>query len=157
MLSITLSLLQRSSPDISSGLPCFIVLVVLVIILVVVHNEGKKAEQARQEAYEAYQKSLARLKSNPINADLRQQALNLGRKYSNLTRDKKGVTVYDEVALMNDINAACAGAASMARPQQGLMSQTIEERLAKLSELKSKGLISEQEYTSRRQRILDEV
>jgi hypothetical protein len=35
--------------------------------------------------------------------------------------------------------------------------QSIEQRLVRLSELKSKGLISEQEYSSRREKILDEI
>lgn len=35
--------------------------------------------------------------------------------------------------------------------------QSIEQRLARLAELKSKDLISEQEYASRREKILDEI
>jgi hypothetical protein len=35
--------------------------------------------------------------------------------------------------------------------------QTIELRLAKLTELKVKGLIDDDEYAARRERILDEV
>ncbi len=35
--------------------------------------------------------------------------------------------------------------------------QSIEQRLERLADLKSKGLISEQEYTSRREKILDEI
>jgi hypothetical protein len=97
------------------------------------------------------------LKSDPVNAELRQYALHLGRTYSNLTRNKKGVTVFDEVALMNDINAVCAGATSIAKSHGDREAISIEDRLTRLSELKSKGLISEQEYDSRRQGILDEV
>jgi|GEM_PF-5300986 len=35
--------------------------------------------------------------------------------------------------------------------------QSIEQRLERLADLKSKGLISEQEYTARREKILDEI
>ena len=80
----------------------------------------------------------------------------MGRTYSNLTRNKQGVTIYDEVALSNDINAACAGAATLVSNKQ-TESQIIESRLQKLAELKSKGLIDEQEYAARRAKILDEV
>ena len=42
--------------------------------------------------------------------------LSLGRAYSNPTRDKKGVSLFDEVALSNDIGAACAAAAAAHMP-----------------------------------------
>jgi hypothetical protein len=56
---------------------------------------------------------------------------------------------------MNDINAA-SGASPAHSPKREI-SQTLEERLAKLSELKGKNLLSEQEYNERRQKILDEI
>jgi hypothetical protein len=87
---------------------------------------------------------LQRLKAEPNNPERRQEALRLGRAYSNLTRNKKGVTVYDEVALKNDIDAACAGAARVQNP-------SIEERLAKLKQLLTAGHISDDEYHRRRE------
>jgi hypothetical protein len=51
--------------------------------------------------------SLKDLKKDPANSDLRQKTLALGRAYSNLARDSKGQTIFDEVALLNDLNAAC--------------------------------------------------
>jgi len=46
-------------------------------------------------------------------------------------------------------------------PQKGnanvTAKQTVEERLEKLTELKNKNLVSEQEYHESRQSILDEV
>lgn len=107
-------------------------------------------QQQLADALAAYQASLAQLKSEPNNAELRQQALQLGRAYSNLTRNKEGVTLFDEVALKNDIDAACAGAVSV----QG---RSVEERLAKLQQLLSSGHINKEEYARRRQSILDEV
>ncbi len=41
--------------------------------------------------------------------------------------------------------------------QKTEISQTLEERFAKLSELKEKNLINEQEYEIRREKILDEI
>jgi Short C-terminal domain len=101
-------------------------------------------------AQRAYKESLAKLKSDPNNPALRQRVLRLGRAYSMLTRDDKNVTIYDEAALKNDIDAACAGAVSV-------QNRSIEERLAKLQRLLQDGHISEEEYSRRRQRILDEV
>lgn len=144
------------------GVILFIVLIVVVVVKAS-SEQAKRLKAIRDEeirqlnaAKNAYFDALRRLKANPTSADLRESTLQLGRKYSNLTRNKGGVTVYDEVALSNDINAACAGAATLVdnRPTQ---SQTIESRLRKLGELKSQGLIDEQEYAARREKILDEV
>jgi hypothetical protein len=113
----------------------------------------EKQKQQLAEAQEKYYESLEKLKSEPTNADLKQNTLQLGREYSEATRQFEGdgrITIYDEIALMNDINAACAAAGAMS-------SQTIEERLSKLSELKEKNLISEQEYEEKRLKILDEI
>ena len=137
---------------------CLGFFVLLIIVLIIAYRQQKKAEEERETARQEYLRSLNRLKSDPTNPNLRQRTLELGRVYSNLTRDKKGVTVFDEVALMNDINAACAGAAAISRSQaRETMKQTIEERLTRLTELRAKGLISDQEYSTRRQRILDDI
>jgi hypothetical protein len=69
------------------------------------------------------------------------------------------VTVFDEVALSNDISAATAGA-SVSTPTPAAAAPTkssIEERLQSLEGLRSKGLINETEYTERRNRLLDDV
>ena len=147
----------QSGNDSSGLLGCGFIIVVIIIIIVINNNQRAKA---LENAKVAYQTSLAQLKRNPTSADLRQRTLELGRIYSNLTRDKKGVTIFDEIALMNDINAACAGATSVSSPPRTVAAQprqTIEERLARLSELKAKGLIDDAEYDARRQKILDEV
>ena len=125
----------------------------------IIANTKQEAEnKAKREFYENtrnnYFNSLNELKSNPTNADVKQHTLHYGREYSALTRKYQGqdktVTIYDEMALMNDINAACAGATV-------IHSQSIEERLSKLFELKDKNLISEQEYQQKRHKILDEI
>lgn len=105
-----------------------------------------------------YQKALQNLKSNPTNANLRLITLELGRIYSNLTREETGVTIFDEIALMNDINAACAGATVLSNSIQCVaISRTIEQRLNNLKELKEKEVINETEYNSKRQKILDDI
>jgi hypothetical protein len=134
-------------------LGCAIFLVLMVIGVIAAANA---ANAAKEKARAAYQESLAQLKLDPSNPSLRQETLRLGREYSNLTRDKKGVTVFDEVALSNDINAACAGA-TVPRPAPAALAGSIEERLQKLSSLKAQGLVSDAEYEESRRRILSEV
>jgi hypothetical protein len=95
---------------------CFVVLVVLAAIPIVISiSNSNDRERARKECEVArvdYEAALARLKLDPIDATLRQETLRLGRIYSNLSRHRTGVTVFDEIALMNDINAACAAASA---------------------------------------------
>jgi hypothetical protein len=111
---------------------------------------------ASAEASANYYASLALLKAHPASADLRERTLDLGRIYSNLTRNNAGLTVFDEVALMNDINAACANVAVASAPNSPV-GLNIEERLAKLTELRTKQLIDDSEYQARRQKILDAI
>lgn len=130
----------------------------VILIMVLIANEMKKTEKQREQAKINYDDSLRMLKTNPTSADLRQKTLELGRQYSNLTRRKSGVAIFDEVALMNDINAACAGATVSHSPESSPPSkQPIEQRLRKLVDLKDKGLLTEQEYEFRKSKILDEV
>jgi hypothetical protein len=67
---------------------------------------------ALAQAKKAYFAALERLKRDPHNPDLREEALARGRAYAGVSKGlaSAGVTVFDEVALMNDINAACARA-----------------------------------------------
>ncbi|CAG0935132.1 hypothetical protein TFLX_03964 [Thermoflexales bacterium] len=137
---------------------CLLILGVAFVIWIIVRmQQAQQREQARQ----AYLAALEELKAAPTNPDLKQKTLSLGRIYSNLTRNKNGVTLFDEVALMNDINAATAGATTVARaPQSVAVAATptsVEDRLAKLSELKAKGLVDDAEYAAKRQKILDEM
>lgn len=163
--------------DDGSGSVCCIVGIVLAVCFIVItvsavissNQAAEKAIKDRKDAESAYKNSLARLKADPTNSDLRQKTLELGRYYSNLARDSKGVTIFDEMALMNDINAVCGGTTSItgtttsAPPPVSTPAPTpttslsVEDRLAKLSDLKAKGLIDEQEYDTRRKKILDEI
>lgn len=120
---------------------------------------GKQRKQALEEARQSYLQSLSELKRLPTDADLKQRTLALGRAYSNLTREKKGNTVFDEVALMNDINAACAGATAGWKGDvvTPTAAESAEARLRTLLALKDKGLIQHAEYEKRRAEILASV
>ena len=108
-----------------------------------------------RSASDAYQSHLAELRANPASADLKTRTLAAGRHYAALTRDGIGTTVFDEVALANDIQAACAGATSIAAKETSTLS--IEERLQRLEEFRIRNLISDEEYQVRRNKILDEL
>jgi hypothetical protein len=138
--------------------------IVVGLIFLVLRQERLRQEDIRKRvqalyyAEDLYKDSLETLKNNPSDANRKQKCLQLGRELADLSRRYQGisgVTIFDEMALMNDINAACAGALSPSKKTE--TSQTLEERLAKLSELKGKNLLSEQEYNERRQKILDEI
>ena len=148
---------------------------IIIVVFVIAIAWGIFVANVKEKSRVAYQQCLARLKQDPTNANLRQQTLQLGRNYSALTRNGKGVALFDEVALMNDINAATAGAANIVnqqyqqpqyaqpqyqQPQQAVMTApqpTIEDRLARLDQLKGQGVITEDEYISKRQQILSEI
>lgn len=132
---------------------------VLVLVVSVALRYFKQSDLDYARA--VYQKSLSELKCMPTNADLRQKTLALGRVYSHLTRDKKGLTTFDEVALSNDISAACAAAGiiSVQEPivTAELPTSSIEARLRTLVELKNKKLIDSAEYDKRRVEILSSI
>jgi len=134
-----------------------VVVPLLVLFVVAIARMGRQNDTRRAlaEAHTAYQDALKALKANPTGSDLRQRALTLGRAYANLTRDKKGVTVYDEMAVMNDLSAATAGATTAVTPP--VATSSVEDRLKALDALRAKGVVSEQEFTARRQKILDEL
>jgi len=132
------------------GLLGLIVIGFVIWILV----ENKESKGRLREAKAAYERSLARLKEDPGNPDLKQKTLGLGRVYSNLTRENKGVTIYDEVALSNDISAACA---AVYVPPSNAVTFSPEDRLAKLANMRSQGLVDEEEYQAQRRRILSEL
>jgi hypothetical protein len=128
---------------------------VIVGIVVTVH-----AQLAARKAYEA---SLERLRRDPTNSGLRQETLALGRKYANMVRNFKGVTVFDEVALMIDLNAAAGGTMALAQSDVRTTARvedtqpSIEQRLQRLFELHKKGLITEEEFASRREPLFGEL
>jgi hypothetical protein len=114
-------------------------------------------QKAKDDARGRYEAALGRLKSEPSSPDQRQITLELGRAYSNLIRDKKGNTVFDEVALMNDINAACAAVQVPATSPKSAASHSAEERLRNLQDLLTKGLIDDAEYAASRKEILQQI
>lgn len=83
-----------------------IVILILVVSLFALVGSVVSKETARKK----YAESLELLRAEPTSPRLRQESLALGRRYSRLTRNGQGVSLYDEMAIKNDIDAACAGA-----------------------------------------------
>ena len=134
----------------------------LALLIFIVQSSARSnrlaAERAAKElrdAHDTYKACLAELKRNPTDPNLRERTLEWGRHYSNLTRQRQGVTIFDELALSNDIAAACAGAVTA--PLGVQPSGALEERLQRLSDLRSSGVITDAEYRERRSELLREV
>ncbi|MEZ0327215.1 MAG: SHOCT domain-containing protein [Fimbriimonas sp.] len=122
------------------------------------NEAAKERAQTLESAKAAYEESLRYLRERPTDPTMRAQALDFGRRYSNLTRSHSGVTVYDEVAIKNDIDAACAGTVQAAAPEQlehpgGRMA----ERLQELQRLLDAGLITREEHEAARAKVLSEL
>jgi len=133
------------------GLLGLIIMGFMIWVLIELRKEKREHLAATQAAYEH---NLARLKEDPTNPELKRRTVTLGRAYSSLTRNKQGVAVYDEVALSNDISSACA---AVSVPPSSAATSSPEDRLSKLSDLRSRGLVSEEEYQAQRKRILSEL
>ena len=131
----------------------------LIAIIISLSNAQKKRIA---DALAAYHASLEKLTDDPTNPILRKATLEFGRAYSNISRNNNGVALFDEVALMNDINAACGGTTAISNSgnpptppiDAGL---SIQDRLTKLRQLKEQGFVSELEYETKRQKLINEV
>ncbi len=111
-------------------------------------------EEKTNAARVSYQSALARLKTDPTNANLKQHALQEGRTYATWTREQKAVTIFDEMALSNDISAATAGATVAINSAP---TTSVEDRLKTLEGLRAKGVVTDTEYAQKRQKLLDEM
>jgi uncharacterized membrane protein len=140
---------------------CLIVLVIVVVPSYFIWNGGRQrtlaSEKHLTDAHAAYQDALAKLKLDPSNAELKQHTLALGRYYSTLTRKQNAVTVYDELILMNDINAATTGVTAGVTAAANHVALSTKARLCELDDLRAAGLITENEYTERRRAILEQI
>ncbi len=124
------------------------------LVVSIVAALAKSTEQGASK--QAYLESLEKLKGDPTNADLRQETLRLGRLYSNSMRDDKGHTVFDELAVMNDISAATASAI-VTRDTASATASSPSAKLKHLQELLDQKLITEDEFRQRRERVLQDL
>ena len=128
-----------------------------ILLIFVIFGSAAGKRSAMEKARAAYQEALDDLKRHPADPNKKQHALTLGRTYSNLTRNKQGVTIFDEMALMNDLNAATAHAHQAVSASAPAAGSSPADRLRKLDELKAQGLINDEEHAARRTKILEEI
>ena len=134
----------------------------LVALLWTVQSDRESKAKPAREAQENYHKALEYLKQNPADPIAHESALAWGREYARRARivqatgslvSRPGrVTVFDEVALSNDIAAACAAAGTPGEPDS--LHPPLEDRLATLDHLRSTGAITQDEYECQRVRLL---
>lgn len=137
---------------------CLVVIVFLIVVIVVMSITDAARRKELQAAYTAYRVALTALRAKPTSSNLRTAALDAGRAYANLSRERKGATIFDEVALKNDLDAATAGAATYAAAAIPVpAAASVADRLRQLDKLKVDGLITEAEYATRREKILGDV
>jgi len=130
---------------------CIISLVVIGIVVAIGIGLGISASNAVEKARQAYATCLQHLKQDPNNPDLREKTLQLGRAYSKKLNNSK---IFDEVVLMNDINAACAratvgqydvGRVEVTNPT-ALSGQSVAQEIDKLKQLFLAGVITAEEF-----------
>lgn len=121
-------------------------------------QKAEEAEQNIAQSRQDYEGCLAQLRQNPGDPHLHQKALEAGRVHAAWKRHNEGgrITVYDETSIANEIAAASA-AASSSRTGRAKDSSSIEDRLERLEVLKSKDLVTAEEYRTRREAILAEL
>lgn len=88
---------------------CFGVVVGIVAFLAVMVAVQVAFAFARGPALDAYRAALDRLRADPTNPRVREEALALGRTYASLTADMEGKPGYTEAAIQNDLQAATGG------------------------------------------------
>lgn len=155
---IALSVYAQFFP-VPTGLESFLTYgmpVAIIALIITASIRADSNDKAAKKARFTYCKSLEDLKANPSDADLREKTLGLGRIYYSLLGGNNIVTVFDELAIKNDIDAACAGSVQV-QNQPASPDTSIEQRLAKLKMLFDAGHINEEEYRNRRRKIIDGV
>ncbi len=108
----------------------------------------------KQKAKRRYDKSLQRLQQAPNNPGRRVETLQLGREYARLAKDSKGRSTFNEMAIANDLSAACArattGEDSVAKVEvtnPGALSQeSAAQEIEKLGQLFLTGVITAEEF-----------
>ena len=71
-----------------------------------------------------------------------------------MSRNSKGAALFEEVALSEDLSAACAGAVASGIPN---LRNDPSERLKNLKATLDADMISREEYTQRKAEILGEI
>ena len=138
----------------------FILLFVMIFLVAVllIWRYRKQQQEMIENARYAYHIALDEQRQDPNNSRKREEALALGRRYADLVHDDKHTT-FDEVALMNDLNAIqpTASTVFVEADKSTEPVEDKEQRLNELEQLRADGFITPEEYQERRLAILDEI
>ncbi|MFM2307905.1 MAG: hypothetical protein RLY87_25 [Chloroflexota bacterium] len=147
------------------GISCLFVFFSVAILGVwIILVLKKRAELA--QLLETYQNSLTILRSRPTDPEVHERTLRAGRAYASATRNKTGVTLFDETALANDIRAVTANASQSsnhnpkhtpAAVQVKSKTETIDDRIAALQKLRAADMLTDEEFEQKRRDILNSI
>lgn len=141
--------------------PGVVIVVLLGLGALVFHHfyTQRRRVVAAEKAQRAYRNALKNLAREPT-AEKRTRALELGRRAATKQRlakfNTRGMTHQDEAMIHSDLDAA----GLVVTPQveaTPVESGGVRERLKELEELHADGILTDEEYESQRQRILDEL
>ena len=90
-----------------------------LVYLIAYSKDHTATIRAADSARSHYETALAQLRMHPASPEHKQHALELGQHYAKLTRNQKGVRVFDESDLADDINLATSMAAPHASEPSG--------------------------------------
>ncbi len=121
--------------------------VAAIVLVVVFARRHRRHELAN--ARRAFEDSLAQLRKDPKNADLKRETVHLGQCYSRLSIGRDGRPVFDETALDKAIAAVCPPELYPSPAEASLAT-----RLDQLTRYRQRGLITEQEYQQKRDELL---
>lgn len=138
-----------------TGICVLVALIALIAVIYAIARTNDQKAQTINRAHATYQQALADLRANPGSTQIREGVLAYGRQYANIARQNGQRTIFDEMALANDlasIPVPVSVATATAAP-----ATNAEERLRQLTRLRDQALISADEYEKRRQQIINEV
>ncbi len=119
-------------------------LILFIILLIKTAKQGIRIRKEYQDALDALEKS-------PEDSSLRKNALEAGRKLAEFLRDSKtGVTVFDEIALQNDINMRLGKGTSSAP-------SSVSDKMISLKKMLDAGAITEEEFHQRKEKLLRDL
>jgi len=128
------------------------ILVGAVVFGILIAMANAKALGAARVAYET---ALEKLSAAPHDNDLRVAALSAGRNYATIARKQagaKGVAVFDEIALQNDLTARLGSGVAASTPAPAAEDRV--DKLSKLAELRDKGVLTAEEFESEKRKLL---
>jgi hypothetical protein len=139
--------------------PILVLVAIAVVVLIVTTNQARVQDRKVKAAWEKYWYALEELRESPDSSQEREATLHAGREFARLVREGGSETVFDEVALMNDINAIAGQQVFARSTERGQRADdlSIEERLVRLRKLAEAGQVTKEEYLERRKRVLDQL